>query len=80
MSDPSPLAEASSASLDELFNKPPPYSVPDRIAMVAELHRLRALHAQAELEGKRTPRATRSTTPKLSLEAAKAITLDDLGL
>ena len=58
MTEPSPLAEASITSLDELFSRDPlSLSQQDLAAIVVELRRQRQRYIEAEAAGKRAPRA-----------------------
>ena len=57
MTDSSPLAEASPASLDELFATDPlKLRDSDVDAIILELRRKRALWAKAESEGRKAPK------------------------
>ena len=75
---PSPLAEAPATSLDELFSRDPlDLADADIDRIVAELRRQRANFKLAESQGK-TARPRKA--PAMTVEQAKSITLEDLGL
>lgn len=73
MADPNPLAEASPASLDELFSRDPlDLSRAERDQIVAEFRRMRETWNKAELAGAKRG----AKPPKGSVE----VSAEDLGI
>lgn len=68
MSETSPLTEASSSSLDELFARKPPFSSEELARLKAEFRRLRDVWAKSESgegprpKAKRAPKSAPRTT------------------